>query len=98
MKWGIEFLAPISAFASDAKPAGTTSHGSRFPILPEPDPDRPRWENRRYTRTRMIAMTWIQESGRDHEIVGVSDISRGGVSLRGGGTYQVHSWIQFAVP
>ena len=71
MKSSIEFLAPISAFASGAKPAGAASHGSRFPtnpILP-PDLGRLRWGNHRYARTRMKAMTCIQESGRDEEIV-----------------------------
>ena len=43
-------------------------------------------------------MACIQETGRDDDIVEVSDISRGGVNFRGGRAYQVNSWIHFAVP
>jgi hypothetical protein len=46
----------------------------------------------------MKAVACIPEFGRDDNIVEVSDISRGGVSFRGGRAYQVNSWIQFAVP
>src|SRR5882762_558596 len=55
-------------------------------------------ENRKHARTRMKAMACIQESGRDDDIVEVSDISRGGVSFRAKRVYPVNSWIQFAVP
>jgi hypothetical protein len=55
-------------------------------------------QNRRHTRTKMKAMACIQDSNRGDDIVEVLDISRGGVSFRGSRSYQVNSWIQFAVP
>jgi len=68
------------------------------PELAAPGPASAEVENRKHASTRMKAMACIQESGRDDDIVEVSDISRGGVSFRAKRVYPVNSWIQFAVP
>jgi hypothetical protein len=96
MKSSFEFFAPISAFHSGAETCG---HNVTWkPVPNQPDlaaaaSGSSAAENRKHTRTRMKAMACIQESGRDDDVVEVSDIARGGVSFRGGHACQVNGWI-----
>ena len=53
---------------------------------------------RKHARTKMKSLACIEEPGSGREIVPVLDISRGGISFHGTHTFEVNSWIHFAVP